>query len=190
MCLTPQFCSQLACFLVLVYNLYEECSGLCVGYKLLVIKISVGLVTLQGFVLDNLFAFGLISIPDEYAPMGQYEQKDRLRRAYCFLCLIEFLVLCIPLWLGFSPTIQPSFHYSPSESIKDELPFLGSQNISNAARQRITKPPVITFLYDICNIWKMSAESYTRLKGPQSNDMDGSEWIAVTQDDDRDSILN
>ncbi len=101
---------QLIPLLLLSYTLYEECYGLSIVYKLFVIKVSVGFVAIQGFAMDILFSSGFLNVPDDYS-FSTFDQKSKVQRAYCLLCLSEFLLLCIPLYLGFALPLKPSQYY-------------------------------------------------------------------------------
>ena len=158
----------------------------------MVMKISVGLVTFQGFLFDNLFEFGLITIPDEYSPVQGFAQKDRVMRAYCILCLVEFLLLCLPLWYGFAPRIETSAHYSPRDSIKDHLAFIADSNIPALTHEKIKKVSICRYLYDIFNAWHMPASSFSAVRGISMIDKADLQWLAVgnEDEDDTESVLN
>jgi hypothetical protein len=47
---------------------------------------------------DNLYTYGYITVPEDKYNFSGYNKDERLQRAYCLLCLCEFVILCIPLW--------------------------------------------------------------------------------------------
>lgn len=169
----------MACFLVFVYNLYEELEGICIVYKLIVVKISVGLVTVQGFIFDNLFAYGIINVPDSYSAVTTFAQQDRIRRAYCLLCLAEFVLLGYPLWYGFSGRIITSKMHIPTEPYEDTQGYAIKEEANGPLSQytpRGSRPSMCDFFWDIVNVWRRPSGGYVQqadsVKGGRgSNDL-------------------
>lgn len=169
-----QTAGMLVGLLSLAYTLYEDCIGLNIVYKLFVIKISVGLVVIQGFVIDNLYTYGYISIPDKYS-YSDYSEDSKIQRAYCLLCLTEFVILCIPLWFGFGYPVVASkyFRAAPLTGIErdtvvglptdarcrlvDDEKNILVDNFESDSRESCG---IGEFLCDIVNIFRYSCEGY------------------------------
>lgn len=149
---------MLLCLLTLVYNVYEECHGLNVAYKLMVLKVSVGLVSIQAILMDYLFLYGFLAVPDDRS-FTDFEQRDRVQRAYSVLCLAEFVILTYFLWVGHCPRIIPSQMFVPSELIA-EAEFFPS--LSGRLPQRPIS--LSKFLADVFFLWRRPCAPYVLLK--------------------------
>lgn len=79
--------------LLMLLNFYESvfnhCKNLFGLLKLLMVKVTVGLITLQGLVESLLVASNDIPYNDD----DVYSADEKAQRFYCFLVLVEFTVL-------------------------------------------------------------------------------------------------
>ena len=87
--------------------LYDECDGLKVALKFVVIKISVGAILIEDAVQSILYSTGAISISDDIG-MDYYSEEDKFVRIYCVIALCECALLSIVLYYGFSPQLIAS----------------------------------------------------------------------------------
>jgi hypothetical protein len=127
--------------------MYLECDGISIVYKVLVLKVSVGLVTIQGLIEEVLVTLGYLHLNDD-SVFHRYDEHYDIQRLYCFLCLVEFVFMCVPFVLGFYPRIQPSNYHKPFK-IKGEN----------------TTVSLLTFVTDVCfSCWKYPTESFLTIE--------------------------
>jgi len=124
-----------------VVNLYEDVysnlKNLNGVLKVFLLKISVGLITIQGIIVECLVEFG----GNPYQSNSNYSAADRLQRNFCALILIEFTIMAgIYLWAFGSPVTAPSTPY---------LKYIASKNNI----QRNDKP---TFCWFLCEVLRFS----------------------------------
>jgi len=105
-----------------VVNLYEDVYGnlknLNGVLKVFLLKISVGLITLQGIVVECLVEFG----GNPYDSNSEYSAADRLQRNFCALILIEFTVMAgVYLWAFGAPVTVPSTPYAKYIAVKGNI---------------------------------------------------------------------
>lgn len=134
-------------------------------HKLMVVKISVGLFAIQYIIFDQLFAAGDLRISKAYS-FSSYEQQLRVQRAYCLLCLAEFALLSVSLWIGFSPRLVPSSMFQivgpdskattpSSRDSRVEEESAGMSSLSHVdLLDEFSNLEYGRFLLDVCNIWK------------------------------------
>jgi hypothetical protein len=82
---------------------YDKCKNIYGISKMILLKLSVGLIVLEGLIVTFMIAAG-----DEPNPSDDmYNREETLQRAFCFLVLIEFSVLSIFAAIAFGRQIQP-----------------------------------------------------------------------------------
>ena len=100
--------------LVLFYEVViSESSNLLATGKIILLKISVGLIVIQGLIEEFLYAFGVISVQ----PSGNFSGQDRAQRFYCFIVLLEYACLSVAVYYAYAAEIKPSTR-SPSRASK------------------------------------------------------------------------
>lgn len=101
---------------VSLINFYEVLMHLDLGhvFKMVTLKVSVGLIVIQGLVEEILFTVGVF---DHVKPHPHYTQAGTVLRYYCFLVLLEYLLFSVAVWyiytrevkfLGFTPWLPNS----------------------------------------------------------------------------------
>jgi len=72
--------------LVVFYeNIYSYSTNISGFYKLLILKMSVGIIVLQGIIVEILVAFDMIHMDEAHG----YTEAEMIQRLYCFIVLIE-----------------------------------------------------------------------------------------------------
>ena len=87
--------------------MYDYCADLNIIVKLAVVKVAVGAVLIEDVVQQIMFQTNALDIPDTPGLDG-YTESSQYIRIYCTLALLEGVLLCIPLYLGFSPKMDLS----------------------------------------------------------------------------------
>lgn len=87
--------------------LYDECEGLCVALKFIVIKISVGIILIEDAVQQFLYSSEAISISDDLG-LSHFTEEEKFIRLYCLIALAECALLSIGLYYGFTKPLRPS----------------------------------------------------------------------------------
>lgn len=100
--------------LVMFYEMVmAESTNLLATAKIVLLKISVGLIVIQGLIEEFLYAFGVISVQ----PSGNFSGQDRAQRFYCFIVLLEYAILSAAVYYAYAAEIKPSAR-SPSRGSK------------------------------------------------------------------------
>jgi hypothetical protein len=88
-----------------VINLFEDVYSFTTNLngvlKLLLLKMSVGLITIEGIIVELMNAFGA----NPYKENNEYSAEDRLQRNYCALVLIEFTLMAFVFYFAFGRKI-------------------------------------------------------------------------------------
>jgi len=92
----------LAHLLLLYENIFTHCTNLYGIMKFILLKFSVGLIVLQGIVETIMVSFKA----EPYADDSNWSAEDKTIRGYCFLVLLEFVVLCLPYLWAYTYTIS------------------------------------------------------------------------------------
>ena len=87
--------------------LYDECEGLNVAYKFIVIKVSVGLILIEDAVQQYLYSSGTVSISDDIGN-SDYSEEEKFIRIYSMIAIIECALLSVFLYIGFVPALVPA----------------------------------------------------------------------------------
>ena len=91
--------------LVVFYRLLiDESANLLGACKIILLKISVGLIVVQGLIEEFLFAFGVISVESSSGFSGE----ERAQRFYCFIVLVEYAMLSAAVYYAYAAEIKPS----------------------------------------------------------------------------------
>jgi hypothetical protein len=91
--------------LVVFYRLLiDESANLLGACKIVLLKISVGLIVVQGLIEEFLFAFGVISVGSSEGFSGE----ERAQRFYCFIVLLEYAMLSAAVYYAYAAEIKPS----------------------------------------------------------------------------------
>jgi hypothetical protein len=91
--------------LVLFYEvLMSESTNLLGTCKIILLKISVGLIVIQGLIEEFLFAFGVIKIGNSSSFTGE----ERAQRFYCFIVLVEYALLSFAVYYAYAAEIKPN----------------------------------------------------------------------------------
>jgi len=101
-----------------IINFYEVIMHLDLGhvFKLITLKVSVGLIVIQGLVEEILFSMGVF---DAVKPHPSYTAEGTVLRYYCFIVLLEYLLFSVAVgyfysrevrFLGFVPVRSKSQH--------------------------------------------------------------------------------
>ncbi len=92
---------------------------------------SVGIIVLQGIIVEILVAFNVIHMDEAHG----YTEAEMIQRLYCFIVLIEYVVLSVVMYFAFSTKIK--VNDSVSNSLKDhgevEAQHKGSNYAGNSA---------------------------------------------------------
>ena len=127
-CFVVRGFGSLVVFYENIYNYSINISGF---YKLLILKMSVGIIVLQGIIVEILVAFNVIHMDEAHG----YTEAEMIQRLYCFIVLIEYVVLSIVMYFAFSTKIK--VNDSVSNSLKDhgevEAQHKGSNYAGNSA---------------------------------------------------------
>lgn len=89
----------LALFFENVMRVNENINGVC---KILLIKVSVGAIVMQGLIEEALLATGVLDIKDN----DRYSSDERAQRGLMMLLLVEYCILAVLLYLSFGSEIQ------------------------------------------------------------------------------------
>jgi len=87
--------------------LYDECCGLSVAMKFVVIKISVGIILIEDAVQQFLYSSGAISISDDVG-LNHLTEEEKFIRIYCLIAIVECALLSIVMYFGFTKPLRPS----------------------------------------------------------------------------------
>lgn len=91
--------------IILFYeNVFNPNRNLFGILKLFLLKVSVGLIVLEGIICDLLTSFGGSPFSDD----DRYSSEDKTVRGYCILVLLEYVVLVVPFLIAFTYKITPS----------------------------------------------------------------------------------
>jgi hypothetical protein len=165
--------------LKLVHTFYEECKGLNVVYKLFVLKVSVGLVTIEGILQQLLYAHGHIHLSDN-GPFRRYDEESDVQRLYCILCLFELALLSIPYFWGFGGIPKPSpLHANFGNNNwkqSDMSPYFLNKGTGS--------PRTLSFILDII---KIPTSDFVNLRSP-STPRTGFGYLQVDSPDESVSI--
>lgn len=127
-CFVVRGFGSLVVFYENIYNYSTNISGV---YKLLVIKMSVGIIVLQGIIVEILVAFNVIHMDEAHG----YTEAEMIQRLYCFIVLIEYVVLSVVMYFAFATKIK--VNDSVSNSLRDhsevEAQQKGSNYVGNSA---------------------------------------------------------
>eukprot|EP01034_Spumella_vulgaris_P022052 gene22052-28147_t len=82
-------------------DIYSYTTNLNGVLKIMLLKMSVGLITIEGIIVELMNAFDA----NPYAANDEYSAEDRLQRNYCALVLIEFTVMAIVFYFAFGRKI-------------------------------------------------------------------------------------
>ena len=127
-CFVVRGFGSLVVFYENIYNYSTNISGV---YKLLVIKMSVGIIVLQGIIVEILVAFNVIHMDEAHG----YTEAEMIQRLYCFIVLIEYVVLSVVMYFAFATKIK--VNDSVSNSLRDhsevEAQQKGSNDVGNSA---------------------------------------------------------
>ena len=95
--------------LVLFYQvIMEESANLLGTAKIILLKISVGLIVIQGLIEEFLFAFGVIKVEGS----SSFSGKERAQRFYCFIVLVEYALLSSAVYYAYTSEIKPNDRHS------------------------------------------------------------------------------
>jgi hypothetical protein len=117
--------------LVLFYQvIMEESSNLLGTSKIILLKISVGLIVIQGLIEEFLFAFGVITVESSAGFSG----KERAQRFYCFIVLVEYALLSAAVYYAYTAEIKPNDRHSKVRvtSVVGDEPIGDHHSLSNA----------------------------------------------------------
>lgn len=87
--------------------LYDECYGLKVALKFLVVKVSVGLLLIEDAVQSILYSTGTVEISDDIG-LDDFTEEEKFIRIYCIIALVECTLLAVLLYIGFTPAMVVS----------------------------------------------------------------------------------
>lgn len=90
---------SLAMFFENVMRVNENINGTC---KILLIKVSVGAIVVQGLVEEFLFASGVLKIKDT----DRYSAEERAQRGLMMLLLMEYCILSVLLFINFGSEVK------------------------------------------------------------------------------------
>ena len=91
--------------LVLFYEVVmAESTNLLGACKIILLKISVGLIVIQGLIEEFLYAFGIIAVQ----PSEDFSGQDRAQRFYCFIVLVEYALLSAAVYYAYTTEIKPN----------------------------------------------------------------------------------
>lgn len=91
--------------------LYPHCSGLNATWKIIIIKLTVGLVVSEGLIESILYSVGAININGELQTLAgnnKYDEANRDIRWYCFGILVQLMVISIVMVFAFAVDIDTS----------------------------------------------------------------------------------
>jgi hypothetical protein len=128
-----------------VYALYEECDGLNLLTKFIVVKVSVGVVLIEDLVMNILYQSGTVDIPSSMG-VGRYNEEEKFIRVYCTIALAQGMLLAYAMYKGFATKME-------LKAVAEDRPGT-------------PRPESIwTFLWDIMVVSKFSASTYLALTG-------------------------
>jgi hypothetical protein len=90
---------------VTLINFYEVLMHLDLGhvFKLVTLKVSVGLIVIQGLVEEILYSVGVF---DAVKPHPSYTKEGTVLRYYCFIVLLEYLLFSAAVWYVYSREVR------------------------------------------------------------------------------------
>jgi len=91
-------------------------------YKMILLKVSVGIIVLQGLIEEILWATGEIKLDST----SMYTAEERAQRIFCLAVLCEYALLSLPFYLAFSSAITIN-----KVSLDDHHPALGSHHANS-----------------------------------------------------------
>lgn len=96
---------------------YDECKNINGVPKLLLLKISVGLIVVQGLIEQ----FLVMADDSPYDDDSQFTTANKTQRAYCALVLIEFVLLSAVSYFAFGSKITASMNKRGGETAPEGL---------------------------------------------------------------------
>jgi hypothetical protein len=120
----------------LAYTAYDYLEGLSPLLKLLMVKVSVGLILIEGAAAGILAQSNKAHLDDDSGD-DKYTDTERVIRVYCVISLVEAVLLCIPMWFGFSKKIV----------------------VKGAESSSSTTPSLCTVFVDVSNVFKYTCSS-------------------------------
>lgn len=158
--------------LILFYQIImEESSNLLGTSKIVLLKISVGLIVIQGLIEEFLYAFGVITVESS----STFSGKERAQRYYCFIVLVEYSLLSAAVYYAYAAEIKPNERHSKarvmsagedgeSESRKAEgqlLPDLAIDSIQDSIGRESALRPQPTFYEYVCGVFAFADVFYS-----------------------------
>jgi len=156
--------------LILFYQMImEESSNLLGTSKIVLLKISVGLIVIQGLIEEFLYAFGVITVESS----STFSGKERAQRFYCFIVLVEYSLLSAAVYYAYAAEIKPNERHSKArvtsiggdggdEARKAEgqfLPNLATDTIQVSTDSALR--PQLTFYEYVCGVFAFADVFYS-----------------------------
>lgn len=139
--------------LVLLYeNIFTHCTNLYGVTKILLLKCSVGLIVVQGIVEALMVATN----SEPYTDDSTWNSEDKTIRGYCFLVLLEFVILCLPYLWAYTYTIS-----DPPKPIHEQ-----NATVVNSFFGFYCK---VLNVFDVCGVLTYKDEINAPLTGGSSN---------------------
>jgi len=169
--------------LVLFYEvLMSESTNLLGTCKIILLKISVGLIVIQGLIEEFLFAFGVIKIGNNSSFTGE----ERAQRFYCFIVLVEYALLSFAVYYAYAAEIKPNQRNSKvritsvlgeessssqsslsnvtttttTTTISDAILFSNVINGGEDVGGGVSRRPPLTFWEFLCGVFRFSDVFY------------------------------
>ncbi|RYH09878.1 hypothetical protein EON65_39810 [archaeon] len=110
--------------------IYSNCSNVFNVYKVMMLKLSITVIVLEGLIAEFMVRFGGSPYDDDH----DWSMEDQTYRGYCSLVLIEYAILTIPYLVLWAMKVTP-----PASSTADK---------------QVTMAP-LTFGEYVCKVFKL-----------------------------------
>jgi len=96
---------------------YERSANFMGVSKLFILKVSVGLIVFQGLIVQIVIGLNKVTLASD----STYNSDERAIRLYCFIVLLEYLIISTAMYVSFSSEITASPYIQSTDSSSPTL---------------------------------------------------------------------
>jgi len=134
----------LGSLLLLYESIYRSASNIGGVPKLILLKLSVGIIVIESLVEQFLYVFHALPNNVTATDHSHYGEEYKAQRGYCFLVLLEFTLLSVATYLAYSRKITAL----PPQATGDGLPAV----TSSSSHGDQDTPPDMSFGGFVCAV--------------------------------------
>lgn len=125
---------SVVCLINLYEGVYEHLKNIYGVLKLILLKMSVGLIVIQGLIENFMYTTDNAPYQDD----DTYNKQEKLQRGYCALVLVEFTILLIPYMMAYGirrnePSSSPGYKGSATAVAEAAANSSGTSTVSFCA---------------------------------------------------------